>query len=96
MGRNGRALREFDFLLHFQGEGLKAKLSRTLMLCYWFSWPKERLMRFIRDSCGVTHAAGSISLRNVARFNWYIARAIGNAVAGRGEFAMNLPSWYES
>ncbi len=92
----GEAMREFDFLMHFQGEGLKAKLSRTLMLCYWFSWPKERLMRFIQALVGRDERRRSISLRNVARFNWYLARAIWNAFAGRGEFALNVPDWYES
>jgi anaerobic magnesium-protoporphyrin IX monomethyl ester cyclase len=91
----GEALREFDFLLHFQGQGLKAKLSRTLMLCYWFSWPKERLKTFLTGFVARDARRRSISRRNVVRFTWYLARAICSAIAGRPEFAMNLPAWYD-
>jgi len=94
--KSGEAMREFDFLLHFQGKGLKANLSRTLMLCYWFSWSWERFKRVLTSFVTRDARRRSISWRNIARFNWYIARAIGNAVAGRSEFAMNLPSWYDS
>jgi hypothetical protein len=92
----GEGMREFDFLLHFHGEGLKARLSRTLMLCYWFSWPKERLYRFFTGIISRDARRRSITRRNVARLNWYCARALANGLAGRGEFAMNLPSWYDS
>jgi len=92
----GEAMREFDFLLHFQGEGLKAKLSRTLMMCYWFSWPKERLKQFLAGFVARDARRRSICRRNVARFNWYLGRAVWNSIVGRREFAMNLPSWYES
>jgi len=92
----GEAMREFDFLLHFHGEGLKAKLSRTLVLCYGFSWPKERLFRFLTGIISRDARRRSITRRNVARLNWYCARALANGLAGRREFAMNLPSWYDS
>ena len=92
----GEAMREFDFLPHFHGEGIRARLSRTLMLCYWFSWPKERLYRFLSGFISSDARRRSITRRNVARLNWYCARAVANGLAGRGEFAMNLPSWYDS
>ncbi len=92
----GEAMREFDFLLHFHGEGLKARLSRTLMLCYWFSWPRERLYRFLTGFISGDARRRSICLRNVARFNWHCTRSLANGLAGRSEFAMNLPSWYDS
>jgi anaerobic magnesium-protoporphyrin IX monomethyl ester cyclase len=93
---SGAGMREFDFLMHFQGEGLKAQLSRTLLLCYWFSWPKERLKAFPSGFVARDARRRSISLRNAARFNWYMMRAIFNALAGRSELGMNLPRWYES
>jgi len=92
----GEALREFDFLLHFRGGGLKARLSRTLMLCYWFSWPKERLKRFLGALVAPDSRRRSIVRRNLARFYRYCVRALWNGITGRGEFAMNLPKWYES
>jgi anaerobic magnesium-protoporphyrin IX monomethyl ester cyclase len=92
----GEAMREFDFLLHFQGEGLKARLSRTLMWCYWFSWPKERRKRFLGGLFARDARRRSISRRNVARLNWFFARSLWSALAGRNAFAMNLPSWYDS
>ena len=92
----GEAMREFHFLLDFHGDGLKARLSRTLMLCYWFSWPKERFYRFLASFISTDARRRSISLRNVARLNWFFARTIANGLAGRSEFAMNLPSWYDS
>lgn len=92
----GEAMREFDFLMHFQGAGLKAQLSRTLLLCYWFSWPKERLKAFAAGFVARNARRRSISLRNAARFNWYMVRAILNVLAGRSELGMNLPAWYES
>ena len=92
----GERMREADFLLHFEGEGLKARLSRTLLFCYWFSWPKERLKAFLRGFVTRDARRRSILLRNAARFNWYMARTIWNAVTGRRGLAMNLPSWYES
>ena len=94
--RTGEAMREFDFLLHFQGEGWKAKLSRTLMLCYWLSWPKQRMIRCLRGLVSRDPRRRSISRRTVVRFNWYFLRAIWNELAGRSEFAMNLPGWYDS
>jgi hypothetical protein len=93
---SGEQQREYDFLLHFQGEGLKAKLSRTLLLCYWFSWPKERLKGFLSGLVTRDSRRRSIQLRNAARFNRYMGRAVWNALAGRSEFSMNLPDWYES
>jgi len=93
---SGEALREADFLLHFRGEGLKAQLSRTLLFCYWFSWPSERLKRFLGGFVTRDARRRSILRRNTARFNWYIGRTIWTAVLGRNEMAMNLPSWYES
>ena len=93
---SGERLREADFLLHFQGEGLKAKLSRTLLFCYWFSWPKERLKAFLGALVARDRRRRSILVRNASRFNWYMARTIFNALTGRREFALNLPSWYES
>lgn len=93
---SGESMREFDFLLHFQGEGLKAKLSRTLMLCYWFSWPWQRLKRVLIGFVATDARRRSISRRNIGRFNMYLVHAIRNALAGRREFALNLPSWYNS
>jgi radical SAM superfamily enzyme YgiQ (UPF0313 family) len=93
---SGEAMREFDFLLHFQGEGLKARLSRTLLLCYWFSWPRERLKAFPSGFVARDARRRSISLRNAARFNWYMMRAIFNVLVGRSELGMNLPAWYNS
>jgi len=92
----GEATREFDFLLHFRGGGLKARLSRTLMLCYWLSWPKERLKRFLSSIVAPDSRRRSIVRRNVVRFYLYCARALWNGFTGKGEFAMNLPKWYES
>jgi len=92
----GEVMREHDFLLHFRGEGLKAKLSRTLIFCYWLSWPWERLKRVLGSFVARDARRRSISRRNIARLNWYVARAIGKALMGRSEFAMNLPSWYDS
>jgi radical SAM superfamily enzyme YgiQ (UPF0313 family) len=93
---SGRSMRECDFLLHFAGEGLKAQLSRTLLQCYWFSWPKERLKSFLAGLVARDARRRSISRRNAARFNWYMARSMFNALAGKSELGMNLPSWYES
>jgi len=92
---SGEALREADFLLHFQGEGVKATLSRTLLFCYWFSWPWERLKRFWGGFVARDARRRSILRRNAVRFNWYAGRMMWNALRGRNELAMNLPSWYE-